>query len=119
MIGRREFLLAAALLPKAGVASVQAAVDRSHVARDSLLKRSAWLICGGNARQVGYRGMAAGRAPEQPVCGHPAQHAGWSQAKRFAFLVNACDASTVGTAIKRHRNLASKTGRRLRHNRRP
>ncbi len=77
MTGRRDVLLATALLPLARAAFAQPAFDHSHVAWDALLKTHVRLIAGGN------------------------------KAQQYAFLANAYNAFTVEKVLTRYPNLAS------------
>jgi len=109
---RRQFVLAAALLPFARAASAQARFDHAHAAWDALLKKHVRLISGGNASQVDYRGFAADRAL---LAGYlkslssvtPGEYAAWNKAQQFAFLANAYNAFTVEKILTRYPNLVS------------
>ena len=109
---RRQFVLAAALLPLARAASAQAGFDHTHAAWGTLLKKHVRLISGGNASQVDYRGFAADRGL---LAGYltalsavtPYEYAAWSKAQQFAFLANAYNAFTVEKILTRYPNLGS------------
>ena len=109
---RRQFMVAAALLPLARAASAQARFDHTHAAWDALLKKHVRLIAGGNASQVDYRGFAADRGLladylETLSAVTPAEYAAWDKARQFAFLANAYNAFTVEKILTRYPNLES------------
>ena len=109
---RRNFLLAAALLPLARAASAQPSLDHVHAGWDALLKKHVRLISNGNASQVDYRGFAADRALladylKSLSAVTPAQYGGWSRAQQYAFLANAYNAFTIEKILTRYPDLKS------------
>ena len=110
---RRHLLLAAlalpGLLPRPAAAQ---AIDHTHAAWTTLLKKHVVLLRGGQASQLRYAGMAADRPALKAYLASlsavgAAAFAGFSKPQQMAFLINAYNAFTVELILGKHPDLKS------------
>jgi len=105
----RRLFIALTLLAASAAAE---ALDHSHRAWDTLLKRHVRYLEGGNASQVAYAGFARERAQLKAVLDEyqavtRAEFDGWSKAEQQAFLINAYNAFTVEAILTKYPDLTS------------
>jgi len=108
----RLVALALALTLVAADAARAQDFDHQHRAWDALVRKHVVLISGGNASQLDYAGMARDRAALKSYLAalssvSEAEFAGWSKARRMAFLVNAYNAFTVEKILVRYPDIRS------------
>jgi hypothetical protein len=113
-LSRRQWAaMVLALLASTALSPVHAQVfDHTHAAWTALLRKHVRLLRGGQASQVHYAGFAAERAALKAYLDGltsvtPQQFAGWTQAQRQAFLINAYNAFTVELILTRYPKLKS------------
>ena len=97
---------------KGAHAQAAAALDHSHAAWTSLLKKHVKLIDGGKASQLRYAGMAADSAALKAYTDSlsavsAAAFAAFSKPQQMAFLINAYNAFTVQLILTRYPKLDS------------
>ena len=101
-----------ASLPPSRASARSAGFDHSHAAWTALLRKHVRLVRGGQATQVAYAGLKTDRAALKVYLDSlsavtPATFAGWTQAERQAFLINAYNAFTVELILTRYPDLTS------------
>ncbi|MBL8307115.1 MAG: DUF547 domain-containing protein [Rubrivivax sp.] len=110
---RRRWLgLALVALQPLPARAQSAGFDHDHAAWTALLRRHVRRVRAGQATQVAYPGVKADRAALKAYLDSlsavtPATFAGWSQAQRQAFLINAYNAFTVELVLSRYPDLKS------------
>lgn len=109
-VPQRRLLLAALALP--ALPATAQAFDHSHAAWTTLLKKHVVLLRGGQASQVRYAGMAAGRSSLKAYLASLGAvsadaFAAWSKPQQMAFLINAYNAATVELVLTKYPDLTS------------